>query len=62
MKLSDWLRRWWAPAKWRDEHPEASDGEGFALSAEQRRTDTVGKGKQLPKEPEPVDLGPGLGQ
>jgi hypothetical protein len=27
--LSDRLRRWWNPGKWRDEHPEPSDGEGF---------------------------------
>jgi hypothetical protein len=44
MRLSDRIRRWLSPAKWRDEHPEVSDGEGFALSAEQRLTDTVGKG------------------
>ena len=43
MKLSDRIRRWWSPAKWRDEHPEVTDGEGFALDAEQRHTDTVGK-------------------
>ena len=36
MKLSDRIRRWWAPAKWRDEHPEVSEGEGYALSEEQR--------------------------
>jgi hypothetical protein len=29
-----------------------------ALSAEQRRTDTVLKGKQIPKETDPLDLGP----
>jgi len=37
MKLSDRIKRWWAPAKWRDEHPEESEGEGYALSEEQRR-------------------------
>jgi hypothetical protein len=47
MKLGDRIIRWWSPAKWRDEHPEMSDGEGFALDAEQRRTDTVEKGQIL---------------
>ncbi len=56
MKLSDRIRRWWSPATWRDEHPEVSDGKGFALSVEQRLTDTVEKGKQLPKKTAPVDL------
>ena len=41
MKLSDRIRRWWSPAEWRDEHPEASDGEGYALSDEQQRADNV---------------------
>ena len=36
MNLSDRIKRWWKPAEWRDEHPEESDGEGFALSGEQR--------------------------
>jgi hypothetical protein len=40
--LRDRIRRWWNPGKWRDEHPEVSDGEGFALSAEQRLTDATG--------------------
>lgn len=43
MGLRDRVRRWWSPAKWRDEHPEVSDGEGFALPTEQRGTDTRGK-------------------
>ena len=43
MRLRDRIRRWWSPAKWRDEHPEISEGEGFAHDAEQRHTDTVGK-------------------
>jgi hypothetical protein len=59
MKLSDRIRRWWAPAKWRDEHPDVSEGEGFTLSAEQRLIDTVAKGRQLPMEPETPDLPPG---
>jgi len=41
MKLSDRIKRWWAPAKWRDEHPVISDGEGYALSEEQRLADSV---------------------
>jgi len=36
VKLSDRIKRWWAPAQWRDEHPEESEGEGYALSDEQR--------------------------
>jgi hypothetical protein len=47
--LPDRIRRWWNPGKWRDEHLEISDGEGFALSAEQRLADTVGKGGQNAK-------------
>jgi len=43
VKLSDRIRRWWSPAKWRDEHLEVSDREGFALDTEQRHTDTVGR-------------------
>jgi hypothetical protein len=27
MTLSDRIKRWWNPGKWRDEHPEVSDGE-----------------------------------
>ena len=50
MKLSDRIRRWWSPAKWRDEHPDDSDGEGFALDAEQRVTDTAGKERLQPKD------------
>jgi hypothetical protein len=41
MKLSDRIRRWWAPAKWQDEHPEFSEGEGYALSEEQRQAEGV---------------------
>jgi hypothetical protein len=44
MSFRDRIRRWWSPAKWRDEHPEVSDGEGFGLGAERRLIDTVGKG------------------
>jgi hypothetical protein len=36
MKLRDRIRRRWTPAKWRDEHPEISDGEGYALTEGQR--------------------------
>ena len=36
MTLWDRVRRWWSPAKWRDEHPEVSDGEGYALTEEER--------------------------
>jgi hypothetical protein len=49
MELRDRIRRWWSPAKWRDEHPVVSDGEGFALDAEQRLIDTVGKGGPISK-------------
>lgn len=47
MTLREHIRRWWSPAKWRDEHPEVSDGEGFALDAEQRGIDTVEKSQIL---------------
>jgi hypothetical protein len=36
MNLSDRIKRWWSPAEWREEHPVESDGEGYALSEEQR--------------------------
>jgi len=40
MKLSDRIRRWWGPAKWRDEHPEVTEGgEGHPLSEEERGED-----------------------
>jgi hypothetical protein len=57
MTLRDRISRWWSPAKWRDEHPEVSDGDGFALSNEQRLGDTVPEGKQLPKPADSLDLG-----
>jgi hypothetical protein len=47
--LRDRLRRWWNPGKWRDEHPEISDGKGFALSAEQRLTDAAGAATSVEK-------------
>ena len=34
MELRDRIRRWWSPAKWRDEHPEISESQGFAIDAE----------------------------
>ena len=37
MKLSDRIKRWWQPAQWRDDHPHVGDGEGYALSEEQRQ-------------------------
>jgi hypothetical protein len=43
MTLSDRIKRWWAPAKWRDEHPEISDGDGFSLSADDRLDDIVAR-------------------
>jgi hypothetical protein len=49
MELRNRIRRWWSPAKWRDEHPEVSDGEGFALDAEQRLIDIVGKEGSISK-------------
>ena len=40
MKLPDRIRRWWAPAKWRDEHPEVTEGgQGHPLSEEERGED-----------------------
>lgn len=47
MKLRDRISRWWRPAKWRDEHPEVSEGEGFAVGAERRGVDAVDKGQIL---------------
>jgi len=43
MTLGDRIRRWWSPAKWRDEHPEVSSGEGFALGREDQRIDHLPK-------------------
>ena len=40
MKLSDRIKRWWAPAQWRDDHPEVTEGGGgHPLSAEERAED-----------------------
>jgi hypothetical protein len=36
MQLRDRIKRWWAPAKWRDEHAELSDGEDHALTEDER--------------------------
>jgi hypothetical protein len=42
MRLADRIRRWWKPAKWRDEHPEEKDTEGKAFSEEQLRLGSRG--------------------
>jgi hypothetical protein len=47
VKLSDRVRRWWRPAKWRDEHPNDSDGE---LDSEQGLADTAGKDSLQPRD------------
>ena len=40
MKFSDRIKRWWNPAKWKDEHPEVTEGgEGHPLSEEERGED-----------------------
>ena len=40
MNLSDRIKRWWAPAKWKDEHPEVTEGgQGHPLSDEERGED-----------------------
>jgi len=40
MKLSDLIKRWWSPARWRDEHPQVTEGgEGHPLSEEERAED-----------------------
>jgi len=40
VKLSDRIRRWWAPAKWRDEHPVVTEGgEGHPLTEQERAED-----------------------
>jgi hypothetical protein len=54
MTLSDRIKRWWNPGKWRDEHPEVSEGEGFALSTEQRLTDSSGTGRSIERANEAV--------
>lgn len=41
MNLSDRIKRWWSPAEWRDEHPEESEGEGFALSEEEQQAQGI---------------------
>ena len=47
MGLSERIKRWWNPAQWRDDHPEISEGEGFALGHEQQRRQTVAKPSAL---------------
>ena len=47
MRLRDRIRRWWSPAKWRDEHPEISEGEGLPQDVEQRHAETVGKATSI---------------
>jgi hypothetical protein len=47
MNLSDRIRRWWNPRKWRDEHPEYSAGDGFALGKEQQLRDRLSKRRQF---------------
>jgi hypothetical protein len=37
MRLADRVRRWWKPAKWRDEHPEETDTEGEDYGEGKRR-------------------------
>jgi hypothetical protein len=41
MSIRDRIRRWWNPAKWRDEHPEISDGEGFTPNEERDSEDAI---------------------
>jgi len=57
MTLRDRIRRWWNPGKWRDEHPAASEGEGFALSGEQALIDTASKEVLIPLSRDAIDLG-----
>jgi hypothetical protein len=49
--LSDRIKRWWSPAKWRDEHPEDSYGEDDALSDEELKTKY---GLDKPQRPTPT--------
>ena len=40
MNFSDRIKRWWNPAKWKDEHPEVTEGgQGHPLSEEERGED-----------------------
>jgi hypothetical protein len=48
VKLSDRIKRWWAPARWRDEHPEISDGDGSSLSTDERLDDVVARPGGVP--------------
>ena len=48
MKLSDRIRRRWAPGKWRDEHPEISDGDGFSLATDEMLDDIVARPGGIP--------------
>jgi hypothetical protein len=37
MNLSDRIKHWWSPAKWKDQHPEVTEGgEGHPLSEAER--------------------------
>jgi hypothetical protein len=50
VKVRDRIRRWWNPGKWRDEHPEVSDGEGFDDTAQKLAARRAAEAEQLPKE------------
>jgi hypothetical protein len=40
MNLSDRIKRWWNPAKWKDEHPVVTEGgEGHPLTEAERAED-----------------------
>jgi hypothetical protein len=40
MNFSDRIKRWWNPAKWKDEHSEVTEGgQGHPLSEEERGED-----------------------
>ena len=40
MNLSDRIKRWWNPGKWKDEHPVVTEGgEGHPLTEAERAED-----------------------
>ena len=47
MTLRDRIRRWWNPGKWRDTHPEISDGEPASSDTDLVRQEARGEADEL---------------
>jgi hypothetical protein len=47
MTLSERIKRWWNPAQWRDDHPEYSEGSGFALGHKDQLRNSVPKPRRF---------------